>query len=318
MSRSRRCGSVPPEIDGVCAGRGVFVGIAESGCGGLWRFTVLGPVCAWRDGRPLDLGRPQQQAVLAVLLLNAGRPVRRPELVDAVWGEEAPPSAATNLRALVSRLRRVLRPGDADGPLVSAPAGLTLLVPPESIDLYAFEGLLAQAEQARATLQLKQADQLLDEALALPRGTALAGVPGPFAQTQRDRLAALLLDATRQHLELGLELGRHESLLGPLAELVAGHPLHERLRELLMLALYRSGRQGEAIAAYHRARADLAEELGVDPGPGLRALYERIVRADPGLAPAARALTVTAAGTAPRTAPSTLPRPPAGFVARPR
>ncbi|MFG2844556.1 BTAD domain-containing putative transcriptional regulator [Kitasatospora sp. NPDC048296] len=277
---------------------------------------MLGPVRAWREGRPLDLGRPQQQAVLAALLLTAGRPVRRGELLDAVWGEEAPASAATNLRALLSRLRGVLQSDGADCPLVSAPTGITLRVPPESVDLYAFEELVGAAEHARASGQSAHADRLLDRALALPGGDPLGGVPGPFAQAQRDRLAALVLGATRQHIELGLELGRHERLVGPLAELVARHPLHERLRELQMLALYRGGRQGEAIAAYHQARAHLAEELGVDPGPDLRNLYERILRADPALA--APAPTAVTTATSVTSAPSALPRPPADFVARPR
>ncbi|RLU81296.1 transcriptional regulator [Streptomyces griseocarneus] len=289
--------------------------------GAALRFAVLGPVRAWRGESALDLGNPQQRAVLTTLLLHNGRTVGRDELLHAVWGEELPASALGTLRAYVSRLRRVLRPADGPGPLVSAAGGYALETGPGAFDADVLEKTLAAAARARSAGERRLAGEHLVRALDLPQGTPLAGVPGPFAERERDRLAEVLLDAEQQLAEIGLELGRHTEAVPALAGLVKRHPLRERLTELLMLALYRSGRQGEALGAFLDTQRHLDEELGVLPGPELQSLYERILRADPVLAAPAPdtepTVVVAAAPPSAYLAPQLLPQPPTGFVARP-
>ncbi|GAA1905413.1 AfsR/SARP family transcriptional regulator [Streptantibioticus ferralitis] len=278
------------------------------------RFAVLGPVRAWRADTPLVVGSPQQRVVLAMLLLRGGRPVGVDELLHAIWGEELPASAVRTLRSYVSRLRGSLDPaGGRPGPLVSVGGGYALEVSAECVDAGVIEGALGAAARARATGQLERAEHILAEALALPQGTPLAGLPGPFAASQRDRLTELLLNAGQQRLEAGLELGRHAEVVAELSELAARHPLRERLRELLMLALYRGGRQAEAIGVFLDAQRQLADELGVSPGPGLQSLYERILRADPALA--ALAATVTGCAQAAEPSADTTPPQAAAYLA---
>ncbi|MFD4945154.1 BTAD domain-containing putative transcriptional regulator [Streptomyces sp. NPDC058239] len=244
-------------------------------------YALLGPVRAWRAGAPLAVGPPRQQAVLAALLLHSGRPVPLDQLLHALWGEELPASAVRTLRTYVWRLRTLLQgPGGAQ-PIVSYGGGYALELAPGAVDLAVFE----EAVRSAAADSPDGADAALARALALPCGTPLAGVPGPYAAAQRDRLGELIVAAEQQHAEAGLALGRHVELVPVLAELAGRHPLRERPRELLMLALYRSGRQAEAIEAFLEGQRRLAEELGVRPGPGLRELYERVLRADPNLHP---------------------------------
>ncbi|WKK24023.1 AfsR/SARP family transcriptional regulator [Streptomyces olivoreticuli] len=252
--------------------------------GAALRFAVLGPVRAWRGESVLDLGSPQQQAVLATLLLHKGRPVGRDELLYAVWGEELPASALGTLRAYVSRLRRSLRSASGSLPLVSAGGGYALETETDAVDACVLENVLAAAGRARSAGEHRRAGEFLVRALGLPRGTPLAGVPGPFAERERDRLAEALLGAEQQLAEVRLELGRHAEAVPVLTGLVRQYPLRERLTELLMLALYRSGRQGEALGAFLDTQRHLDEELAVAPGPELQSLYERILRADPVLA----------------------------------
>ncbi|MFF4403299.1 BTAD domain-containing putative transcriptional regulator [Streptomyces sp. NPDC001404] len=284
------------------------------------RFAVLGPVRAWRGEAALDLGSPQQQAVLATLLLHHGRPVGRDELLYAVWGEELPASAVGTLRSYVSRLRRNLRPASGTGPLVSAGGGYALETGADALDADVLEDVLTAAGRARSAGEHRRAAELLVRALDLPQGTPLAGVPGPFAERERDRLAELLLGAEQQLAEIRLELGRHTEAVPALTGLVRQYPLRERLTELLMLALYRSGRQGEALGAFLDTQRHLDDELGVAPGPELQSLYGRILRADPVLAaPQPEAEPAAIAAFAPLSgylAPRLLPQPPAGFVAR--
>ncbi|MFI8996193.1 BTAD domain-containing putative transcriptional regulator [Streptomyces sp. NPDC053542] len=248
------------------------------------RFTVLGPVRAWRDGTPLAAGTPQQRALLAALLLRGGRTATAAELVDAIWGDEPPHAALAALRTYASRLRKALGE-DADA-LVSESGGYALrtaLPGALDLDLDRAEALAAEAEKARASGDRCRARDLLDAALVLWNGEPLANVPGPYAENQRTRLEEWRLSLTETRLDLDLDLGNHAEAVSELTALTAAHPLRERLRELLMLALYRSGRQAEALAVYADTRRLLDDELGVDPCASLAELHQRILRADAGL-----------------------------------
>ncbi|MEV5507823.1 AfsR/SARP family transcriptional regulator [Streptomyces orinoci] len=242
------------------------------------RFTVLGPVRAWRGDEPLNTGSPQQRALLAALLLRGGRTATAPELVDALWGEEPPHAALAALRTYASRLRKALGP-DADA-LVSEAGGYAIRVGVDCLDTDMVERLAAEADKARAAGQRHQARDLMNQALAIWDGEPLAGVTGPFADTQRARLEEWRLTLLETRLDLDLEVGSHAEAVSELTALTAAHPLRERLRELLMLALYRGGRQAEALAVYTDTRRLLADELGVDPCPELSELQQRILRGD--------------------------------------
>ncbi|MFJ8109568.1 BTAD domain-containing putative transcriptional regulator [Streptomyces sp. NPDC096132] len=227
----------------------------------------------------MDLGPPQQRAVLAVLLLAEGAPVRMHELVDALWASAPPASAVGSVRTYVHRLRKQLHPSL----IRSVGDGYVFPVSPEDLDLAAFRDLLSHAERARRVGDAKGTVLLLRDALALWRGGALADLRGEYAQARRERLDRLRLSVVETLLTLELDLGHPAEVATELTGLVAEHPLDERFRELLMLALYRCGRQSAALDTYRRARTLLADELGIDPGPGLQRMYERILRADAGL-----------------------------------
>ncbi|MCW8103326.1 AfsR/SARP family transcriptional regulator [Streptomyces tauricus] len=248
------------------------------------RFSVLGPLRTWLDGVEIELGPPQQRAVLAVLLLAEGAQVSVDQLADAVWGTEAPASASGILRGYVHRLRRALDPeADVAASVIRSLGDGYQLRTVGELDLSLFRELCAQAERAQARGETESAVTHLREALSLWQGSALAGVPGEYAQGQRHRLDELRLSARSACLRAELDLGSHVAAVAELVELVAEHPLDERLRELLMLALYRSGRQAAALDSYRAAQGLLANELGVDPGPALQTLYQRVLRADPEL-----------------------------------
>ncbi|MCG7210573.1 AfsR/SARP family transcriptional regulator [Streptomyces arenae] len=269
------------------------------------RFSVLGPVRAWRAEEPLNTGSPQQRALLAALLLREGRTATAAELIDALWGAEPPSQALAAVRTYASRLRKILDPGV----LVSESGGYAVRGLGEgALDLAAAQDLAAEAEKARGAGDLSQARDVLNRALALWDGEPLAGVPGPYADAQRVRLEEWRLQLLESRLDMDLEQGCHAEAVSELTALTAAHPLRERLRELLMLALYRSGRQAEALAVYADTRRLLAEELGVDPRPGLRELQQRILRADPALAePSAPAAAPPAAPVRPAQLPATVP-----------
>lgn len=261
------------------AGEGVEAGL---------RFAVLGPVRAWRHGQELDLGTPLQRSILGMLLLKEGHAVTPAEMIDAVWGEESPPRALGALRTYISRLRTVLEP---DRPartrpelLTSVGKGYALRLPPGSLDLTRFEQAVAEAETARRAGRLPVAAERMRAALALFEGEPLAGAVGPYAEHQRDRLAERRLGVIEALMDVDLELGGHAAVVSELVALVADHPLRERLRAQLMLAYYRCGRQGDALAVFTETRQALIDELGVEPGPELAALHQRILAADPTLA----------------------------------
>ncbi|MFI5676685.1 BTAD domain-containing putative transcriptional regulator [Streptomyces cellulosae] len=266
---------------------------------------MLGPVRAWRGEEPLSTGSPQQRALLAALLLREGRTATAAELIDALWGEEPPSQALAALRTYASRLRKVLDPGV----LVSESGGYAVRGLPEgALDLTAAQELATEADKARSAGDLCHAREVLGRALALWDGEALAGVPGPYAEAQRVRLEEWRLQLLESRLDMDLEQGCHAEAVSELTALTAAHPLRERLRELLMLALYRSGRQAEALAVYTDTRRLLADELGVDPRPGLSELQQRILQADPGLAePSAPQPEPAAAPVRPAQLPATVP-----------
>ncbi|MFJ9040330.1 AfsR/SARP family transcriptional regulator [Streptomyces sp. NPDC102406] len=269
------------------------------------RFSVLGPVRAWRDGQPLATGSPQQRALLAALLLREGRTATAGELIDAVWGEESPQQALAAIRTYASRLRKVL----GTGVLVSEAGGYAIRsLSQDALDLAAAESLASDAEKARQADDVSTARGLMSRALALWEGEPLAHVPGPYAETQRARLEEWRLQLLESRLDMDLEQGCHAEAVSELTALTAAHPLRERLRELLMLALYRSGRQAEALAVYADTRRLLADELGVDPRPGLAELQQRILRADPALAePSAPGAGAAATPLRPAQLPATVP-----------
>jgi DNA-binding SARP family transcriptional activator len=267
------------------------------------RFAVLGPVRAWRDDEPLASGSPQQRALLVALLLRDGRTATAAELIDAIWGEEPPSQALAAVRTYASRLRKILDPST----LISNAGGYAIRTSPDALDLTTAQELAADAEKARAGGDRYRARTLLNEALALWDGETLASVPGPYAENQRTRLAEWRLQLTETRLDLDLEVGCHAEAVSELTALTAAHPLRERLRELLMIALYRSGRQAEALAVYADTRRLLADELGVDPRPELSQLQQRILQADEELAHPADEAAPAPAAVRPAQLPATVP-----------
>ena len=251
------------------------------------RVGVLGPVRAWLAERELPPGPPRQQAVLGVLAMRPNRVVSRDELVDAVWGQDAPATAEGGVHTYVAGLRRVLEPGRSRrGPgrvLASAGAGYVLRLDAGNVDAVVFERGLDRGRRLRLSGDLSGAVAALDGALGEWHGSAFAGVPGPFANAERARLGELRSAAAEEHAALLLELGRHEQAVPELASLVTEHPLRERMRGLLMIALYRCGRQAEALQVFHDARQVLDEELGIDPGPNLSRIHQQILASDPDL-----------------------------------
>ena len=273
-------------------------------------FTVLGPVRAWQAETELDVGSAQQRAVLATLLLRRGTPVSVEDVIDALWDEDVPSAAVGTVRTYISRLRRVLDAGAAAGPVIrSVSGGYQVDLSADELDLAVFQRRLADAERARDDNDVATWASELARGLELWNGTPLAGVPGPFASQQRTRLEQLRVSAETTRLRAELDTGDPHRLLAELSALAEEHPLDEQLRELLIIGLYRAGRQADALAAYQDIRSLLASELGIDPGPALQALHGRILRADPALMPAS-------AGQ-PRTAEDVLPaRSPHGPVLR--
>jgi DNA-binding SARP family transcriptional activator len=275
---------------------------AQSGVSEL-RFSVLGPVRAWRCGESLPSGSPQQRALLAALLLRDGRTATASELIDAIWGEDPPSQALAAVRTYASRLRKVL----SVNALVSESGGYAIRVRRDALDLAVAQELAAEAEKSRAAGDRGQARLLINKSLGLWDGEPLANVPGPYAENHRARLEEWRLQLLETRLDLDLEVGSHAEAVSELTALTAAHPLRERLRELLMLALYRSGRQAEALAVYADTRRLLAEELGVDPRPELARLQQRILQADAELARPSEEPAPAPQVTRPAQLPATVP-----------
>jgi DNA-binding SARP family transcriptional activator len=239
-------------------------------------FRLLGPLEASEQDRPLPLGGVKQRSLLAILLLNANELVSSDRLIDQLWGGSPPATASKSIQVYVSRLRKAL----GEGRIATHPPGYILRASPGELDLARFEQLAAEASRAPPA----SAAGKLREALALWRGPALADLAyEPFAQVEIARLEEMRLAVLEQRIDADLALGRHAELIGELEALVARHPLRERLRCQLMLALYRSARQAEALDAYRAARRELSEELGLEPCAELQRLEQAILQQDPAL-----------------------------------
>jgi DNA-binding SARP family transcriptional activator len=245
-------------------------------------FGILGPLQVRIDGAVAQLGGRRQRALLAILALHANEPVSTDRLIDELWGENPPARPVHTVQVFVSRLRGAL--GSAGNRLVTTPPGYVLELDSEEIDADRCERLYDRARSALNLGDAAQADALLTDARALWRGPPLADFTyEPFAQATIPRLEELRLSCREELIEAQLALGRHADVVSDLEELVRQHPLRERPRAQLMLALYRSGRQAEALEAFHQARRMLVEELGVEPGTELRELEGAILRQDPSL-----------------------------------
>jgi DNA-binding SARP family transcriptional activator len=282
------------------------------------RYGILGPLEVLApDGTEVDLGGPRQASVLAALLVDAGRVVPLDSLIDRVWGEDSPPTAAATIQGYVSNLRKALEPAKAprapSSLIVSKASGYSLQVEQSAIDAGRFEDLLSQG-RALTDSDPRSAADLLAEALALWRGPALSDFRyAQFAQAEIARLEELRLVAIESSADARLVLGEHAELVPELERLVAEHPLRERFWGQLMVALYRSGRQAEALRACARLRTTLGEELGLGPSPELVRLEEAILTHDPAVAAPAATPSVPAIAPSPgRPAPLSEP----GIVGR--
>ncbi|MFC5263799.1 BTAD domain-containing putative transcriptional regulator [Kribbella qitaiheensis] len=253
------------------------------------RFDLLGPLRAFRGQRELDLGPAKQRAVLAILLLAANRPVPTGRIIDAVWGEEPPENGTNVVQKYVAGLRRVLEPERAPRSagllLTLTEAGYRLSVAPGNTDLDLFTSNVREARQLRDRGRLAEAAAELHTALSLWRAEPLAGLTGSYFDATRARLTDDRAAAVEDWAELELEQGHQQNLLPELSRLVAEFPLHERLRGVQMLALYRAGRQAEALATYREARTLLVSTHGVEPGSALQHLHQQILQNDPTLIP---------------------------------
>jgi DNA-binding SARP family transcriptional activator len=242
-------------------------------------FRILGPLEVWDGGRPLELRRPKHRALLAALLMRAGSPVSVDQLLDDLWGERPPPTAKGSLQNMVSALRKLL----GETVVRTQPPGYALVVDREEVDAFRFERLL---EEARSEADGEERVERLREALALWRGPALADLAfEPVMDVEAGRLEELRTGALEDLIDAELSLGAGAGLVEKLETLVAEHPFREHFRGQLVLALYRSGRQAEALEAYQDARRVLMDELGIEPSAPLRELEQAILRQDVSLSP---------------------------------
>jgi predicted ATPase/DNA-binding SARP family transcriptional activator len=255
-------------------------------------YGILGPLELLDDGRPVALSAPKQRALLLCLLLRANEVVSADALIDAVWGERPPSSAAKVVQVYVSQLRRAL----GEGAIETRAPGYVMALEPEQLDAARFERLLASGRQAMAAANPALAAALLRRGLDLWRGRPLEDAEdADFAAVEAGRLEELRLACLEERLEADLALGRHAEVLAEIASLVAAHPLRERLRAQLMLALYRCGRQTDALDAYAEGARVLRDELGLEPGAQLRDLQHAILNQAPSLdAPAPPATPIAA------------------------
>jgi ABC-type transport system substrate-binding protein/DNA-binding SARP family transcriptional activator/streptogramin lyase len=252
-------------------------------------YRLLGPIEAGVDGRVLDIGGQKQRTLLAVLLLSADQPVSRDVLVDRLWGERPPAGAQHALEVYISRLRKTLEPAAGVPVVLARPGACVLQAAAERIDLRRFERLAGEGRRVLAGGAPGRAAAVLCEALALWRGAPLADVGAePFAQAEIARLEELRAGVLEDRIEADLALSRHADVVGELEALVSAYPLRERPYQQLMIALYRCGRQADALAVYQSARRTLVAELGIEPGPGLKCVERAILEQDASLEPPVR------------------------------
>ncbi|MEU4832226.1 BTAD domain-containing putative transcriptional regulator [Streptosporangium sp. NPDC023615] len=251
-------------------------------------YRILGPLEVVAGAQRLDLGAPRQQVVLSCLLLEANRMVTIGRLTEAIYGEDLPSTSRAQVQICISSLRRLFAANGGLDVIATHPQGYTLRIVEGQLDSQNFEGLLSQARQAREDHRAEEAVRLYRDALALWRGPALDGQESRLVQAAVGRLTERRINANEDCVELELELGRHHELVGELSELVEEHPLRERLRGQLMLALYRSGRQAEALTVYRRARQTMIDELGIEPNESLQQLEYAILTSDESLESPAR------------------------------
>jgi DNA-binding SARP family transcriptional activator len=252
-------------------------------------FRILGTLEVWRGGERVPIAAARQRDVLGVLLLHADRVVASDRLIEMVWGDDPPATALNTLHTLVRRLRRQLAdtPAQAQQILQTRPPGYRLAVAPDRLDLGRFERLRRQGREALAGGDAGEAARLLAEAVGLWRGPALADVTAHWLLwVEQPRLQEQYLQALEERIEAELAQGRYAEVLADLRRLVAEHPLRERPYGQLMTALYRAGRQAEALETYRRLRQVLATELGVEPQPDLQQLHQAVLRGEAALAPA--------------------------------
>ncbi|HET8754706.1 MAG TPA: BTAD domain-containing putative transcriptional regulator [Solirubrobacteraceae bacterium] len=253
-------------------------------------YRILGPLEVADRDREVLLGGGRQRSLLALLLLHANEVVSSERLIDELWGDAPPPTAAKTVQVYVSQLRKALHNGDPHGPLLTRGRGYVIKVAPGELDVERFERALADGRAALDGDAPERAAERLRDGLALWRGPPLADFEyEPFAQADITRLEQLRLAAVEERIEADLALGRHAEVAGELESLVADHPLREGLRRQLMLALYRCNRQAEALEVFRDGRRRLVDELGIEPSASLRELHDAILAQDPGLgAPAWR------------------------------
>lgn len=256
----------------------------ERPSGARLEFRLLGPIEAWSEERPVPLGGERQRALLALLLLHAGKVVSSDVLIDELFGSQASGTAANALQAAVSRLRRALEDRDAQRVLITRPPGYVLQVEPDQLDLARFERLLTEGRTKLSVGDPVGAEENLREALGLWNGQPLADLGShDFAERERRRLTELRLEAAMERVDADLALGRAAELTPELEELIAENPYQERLRGQMMLALYRAGRQADALETYREARRLLRDELGLEPSKALQDLEKAILIQDPAL-----------------------------------
>src|SRR4051794_7613733 len=282
------------------------------------RFEILGEVRALRAGAPIDLGPAKQRAVLAVLLLQAGRPVPTHQIVDAVWGDDPPENGANVVQKYVAGLRRVLDPDRAPrtpGELLALTgSGYVLRTADAVLDTDEFQAAINRAAAERAAGRPVDAAGTLRAGLSLWRGDALSGLGGSVFEAARARLADARASAWETWAEIGVEQGRAGALIPELTRLTEEFPLREGLRAQLMLALHQAGRQAEALAVFRDAREYFLDEFGAEPGERMQEAHRRILRGEPAPAPAPGPDPVVAASPLPNPTPVSPPHPAAPFV----
>ncbi|MEU4579122.1 BTAD domain-containing putative transcriptional regulator [Nonomuraea sp. ATR24] len=247
---------------------------------------ILGPWEITAHGEPAGLAGERRVGVLARLALSAGRPVPAEQLLAQVWGESTATTAGKQLHIVVSKLRGLLAPHQDEEIIATVAGGYQLNLARESVDAHLFSLLARRAREARARGEVAAADGLFRRALALWRGDALAGMNASWAHAESARLQEERLTTLEDHVDLRLAAGDHHAVVPVLLAHVRAHPLRERPRAQLMLALYRASRSPEALEVYQETRRVMIDELGIEPGPALRRLQQAVLRRDPALDPA--------------------------------